>query len=155
MRKYILVLAVIGVAAAGGWSASHTSNYVTPIKADIGVFAKSSMTSPEDPLFVAKTGQWLFVMETRGDRLRVRDMKGNIGWIDKAAVREVASAEYMTFKSAEVLSYLDNPAPLYILDATDPGNNPLKLERSFARELRENIDRPTVTRILGMDKPAL
>jgi hypothetical protein len=155
MRKYFTGLAVMLFTASIGWSASHNGNYVTPIQGDIGVFAKNAATSVEKPVSLAKTGEWLLVMEVKGDRIKVRDMKGMIGWVQRAEVREVASAEYMTFKSAEVYSYLDNPAPLYIIDATDPENNPIKLERSFSRELRENIDQPTVARILGVNKPAL
>ena len=152
MRSCLIGSALLLFSVTSGWTVSPINKYVTPLKADIQVFARNSMTSP---VFTVKTGEWLLVMETKGDRLKVRDSKGNIGWIDKASAREVTPGESMTFENADVYSYLDNPAPVYILDATDPLNNSIKLKRSFANELRENIDRPTVDRIFGAYKPMM
>ena len=152
MRSYLVGLAAILFGVTSGWTVSPSNKYVTPLKADIEAFAKNSVTSS---VFTVKTGEWLLVMETKGDRLKVKDSNGNIGWIDKSSVREATSREYMTFEGADVHAYLDNPAPVYILDAADPSKNPIKLERSFARELRENIDRPTVDRIFGAYKPMM
>ena len=155
MRTFIMGAAILLFGAAGVWSAARHDMYVTPSKADIKAFAKKAATAQEKPVFTAKTGEWLLVLETRGDRLKVRDSQGNTGWINKASVRERTPSESMTFENANVYSYLDNPAPIYIIDANNPSGAPIKLERSFAREMRENIDRPTANRILGINRPRL
>jgi hypothetical protein len=50
------------------------------------------------------------------------------------------------FDDAEVIGYLDNPTPVYIIDADNPNADPIKLDRSFADALRENVDRETIER---------
>jgi hypothetical protein len=55
----------------------------------------------------------------------------------------------MAFNDINVYAYLDNPQPILILDGDDPNAVKIMLDRSFATELRENLDRYTVNRIVG------
>jgi len=50
------------------------------------------------------------------------------------------------FDNAEVIGYLDNPTPVYIIDSDDPNADPINLDRSFKDALRENVDKETVER---------
>ena len=50
------------------------------------------------------------------------------------------------FDDAEVIGYLDNPTPVYIIDADNKDATPIKLDRSFADALRQDVDRETVER---------
>lgn len=51
------------------------------------------------------------------------------------------------FEDAEVLGYLDNPTPVYIIDSDNINGDPIKLDRSFAEEIKENVDRETLERL--------
>ena len=55
------------------------------------------------------------VLGSKGDEYKVSDGKGDVGWIDKASVKEVGPSETVTFGNADVYGYLDNPTPIYIL----------------------------------------
>jgi hypothetical protein len=149
MRILLYGLSVILLNVASAWSVSHTDLYVTPIKNDIAVFAHNPQSTGERPVFLVGTGDWLKVLESTGDMYRVSDMKGNIGWIGKTSVKQAASGETLTFGDAGVFAYLDNPTPVYILDASNPLDKSILLDRSFSEEIRDNVDRMTIERIVG------
>jgi hypothetical protein len=50
------------------------------------------------------------------------------------------------FDNADVIGYLDNPTPVYIIDAEDPNSDPINLTRSFKDALRVNVDQETIER---------
>lgn len=149
MRILLYSISVILLSVASAWSVSHQERYVIPIKNDVAIFAHNPINAGEQPVFVAGTGDWLMVLESTGDMYKVSDMKGNIGWIGKISVKQAASNETLTFGDATVLAYLDNPTPVYILDATNPLDKSIMPDRSFSAEIRENVDRMTIERIVG------
>ena len=51
------------------------------------------------------------------------------------------------FESAEIIGYLDNPTPVYIIDMDDPSADPLSLDRSFKDALKENADKEIMERL--------
>jgi hypothetical protein len=50
------------------------------------------------------------------------------------------------FDNAEVVGYLDNPTPVYILDSDDPNAERIYLDRSFKEALLDNVDQETTGR---------
>lgn len=149
MRILLYGLSVIVLSVASAWSVSRQDLYVIPVRNDVAVFANNPVNTGEKPAFLAGTDDWLMVLDTRGDLYKVSDMKGNIGWIGKTSVKQAASGETLTFGDARVLAYLDNPTPVYILDASNPLDKSILLDRSFSAEIRENVDRMTIERIVG------
>ena len=77
------------------------------------------------------------------------EFSGKRGWVDKGSVVAVGKSKTFVFDNADVIGYLDNPTPVYIIDADDPNANPITLDRSFKDALRENVDRETVERQVG------
>jgi hypothetical protein len=76
----------------------------------------------------------------------VRNGNGKIGWIEKKRVEKVGASKRFVFNNTDVHGYLDDPSPIYIIDADNPGNVALKLDRSFNDALRENTDKYTFER---------
>jgi hypothetical protein len=149
MRILFFSVSIVILSIANIWSAAPKDRYVVPIKNDIPVFAHDPKSGPEQPSFIAGTGDRLMVLGVKSDAYKVSDLKGDVGWIDKVSVKEIGLTETMTFGNADVLGFLDNPTPIYILDASDSLNNIIMLTRSFSNELKENIDRMTIDRIVG------
>jgi hypothetical protein len=88
----------------------------------------------------------LEVVQTGRDSYKVR-VQGQTGWIEKRmAVASAKGSKSYTFDDAEVIGYLDNPTPVYIIDADDKESEHIKLDRSFAEALRENVDEETIER---------
>jgi hypothetical protein len=58
------------------------------------------------------------------------------------------------FDEAEVQGWLDNPQAVYILDMTDPNFKPIKLDKSFADDIEENVDREQSEEQHGMYRPS-
>jgi hypothetical protein len=77
---------------------------------------------------------------------KVRTPDGTVGWVEKQLVVATGKSKTFIFEGADVFGYLDNPTPVYIIDADDPNANPISLDRSFSDALRENVDRETVER---------
>lgn len=115
----------------------------------------SPKTASEKPAFFVGTGDKLMIVGLKPGVYKILSTRGDIGWIDKVSVRELRPGETMTFGEADVLGYLDNPTPIYILDPNDPIHNPILLERSFAQELKQNVDRMTIDRIVSENPPSL
>jgi hypothetical protein len=88
----------------------------------------------------------LTVVGKSKQNLKVKLASGEIGWVDQKSVIASGKAKTFVFDDAEVIGYLDNPTPVYIIDADNPNADPIKLDRSFADALRENVDRETVER---------
>jgi hypothetical protein len=61
-------------------------------------------------------------------------------------VVQIGKSKTFVFDNAEVVGYLDNPTPVYILDSDDPNAERIYLDRSFKDALRDNVDKETVER---------
>jgi hypothetical protein len=149
MKIFLMTTALLCLIAVSAWSASGDARYVIPIKNNTPIYEHMSGVAEEKPVFTAGTSDWLMVLETNGDLLKVTDMKGNSGWINKPLVRQAATDKSMTFNGADIFAYLENPQPILILDGDNPDATRIMLDRSFAMELQDNIDRNTVNRIVG------
>ena len=109
----------------------------------VSVFTRTKQD--ETATFTVGVGDRLKVLRSSRNHYKVRTDDGNEGWIEKRLVA-AASGKSFLFDDAEVIGYLDNPTPVYIIDADSKDATPIKLDRSFAEALKENIDRETVER---------
>jgi hypothetical protein len=120
--------------------------FVTPTSEDVGVYKNETRAVYEKPAFTVGTNARLLVLETKSQHYKVQDGSGNVGWVEKRMVVATGKSKTFVFDDAEVVGYLDNPTPVYIIDADNPNADPIKLDRSFADALKENVDRETVER---------
>ncbi|GBU22702.1 hypothetical protein R80B4_02614 [Fibrobacteres bacterium R8-0-B4] len=81
----------------------------------------------------------------------MRTSSGDEGYVQKNELTKVSSksaaSKSMAFEAAEVMGYLDNPTPVYIVDIDDPNADPITLDRSFKDALKENVDKETMERL--------
>lgn len=109
----------------------------------------------EKPIYTAKANEYMEVQETTKDLYKVKLANGKIGWVEKRLVipaKDKRQVNY-TFDAAEVQGWLDNPQAVYILDMTDPNFKPIKLDKSFADKIEENVDRENSEEMHGMYRP--
>jgi hypothetical protein len=125
--------------------AQQADKYVSPKKDDTGVFANETRKLYEQPAFKAGVNDRLKVLRETKGAYQV-DLNGTQGWVTKGDVVATGKSKTFVFDNADVIGYLDNPTPVYIIDADDPNANPITLDRSFKDALRENVDRETVER---------
>jgi len=81
----------------------------------------------------------------------VRTSSGDEGYVPKNELTKISAkssaSKSMAFEAAEVMGYLDNPTPVYIVDIDDPNADPITLDRSFKDALKENVDKETMERL--------
>ena len=109
----------------------------------------------EKPIYIAKVNEYMEVLESQKDLYKVKLANGKIGWVEKRLVtlgKDKRQVNY-TFDAAEVQGWLDNPQAVYILDMTDPNFKPIKLDKSFADKIEENVDRENSEEMHGMYRP--
>lgn len=137
--------AFLTVALTAGMVLGATK-WVQPTKDNVGIYKNRTRELYEKPVLSANINDRLQVLQSKGDHYKVR-VAGQVGWVEKRLVAATAkgSRTYL-FEDAEVIGYLDNPTPVYIIDADDKDRDPIKLDRSFAEALRENVDQETVER---------
>lgn len=119
---------------------------VTPNKDGAEVFQNEIRQLYEKPIFSVGTSDRLQVLDSKGGHYKVKGPDGQIGWIEKSIVAATGKSKTFVFDNAEVVGYLDNPTPVYIMDTDDPNADPINLDRSFKDALRENVDKETVER---------
>jgi hypothetical protein len=133
------------MAAAALWAAD-TKKYVQPKEGNIGVYKNQIRDVYEQPIFKVGTDDRLLIVDSKGDHYKVQNAEGQNGWIEKRLVVSIGKSKTFVFDKADVVGYLDNPTPVYILDSDDPNAERIYLDRSFKEALRDNVDKETVER---------
>ena len=146
MKLKLLSVIIIVLTASLAFAQKDAKKYVTPTKEDVGVFKNEVRELYEKPSFTVGTNDRLLVLETSKQAYKVQKSDGETGWVEKRLVVTTGKSKSFVFDDAEVIGYLDNPTPVYIIDADNPNADPIKLDRSFADALRENVDRETIER---------
>jgi hypothetical protein len=146
MRLKSVVLIVLTMAVGIAFAQKNAEKYVTPTANDVGVFKNEIRELYEKPLFTVGTNDRLLILSTARNHYKIQKADGETGWVEKRMVVTTGKSKTFVFDDAEVIGYLDNPTPVYIIDADNPNADPIKLDRSFADALRENVDRETVER---------
>ena len=124
----------------------QSAKFVQPKQDNVGVYKNQTRELYEKPLFSVDVNTSLRVVRSTKDHYKVV-LDGKEGWIEKRLTAPIGKgAKTYLFDEAEVIGYLDNPTPVYIIDADDKERDPIKLDRSFAEALRENVDKETIER---------
>ncbi len=141
LRRILVLILMAGTAL---WAAEATQKFVKPIANNVGVYKDKTHESTDQPLFTIGTDDRLLIVETKGDVYKVQNATGT-GWVEKKLVT-VLGAKTFSFENTDVLGYLDNPTPVYIIDVDDPNAEKITLDRSFKDALRDNVDKFTLER---------
>lgn len=142
----LINLAIITVFLFASFTfAQRTPKFVQPKKNNVGIYQNETRSINEAAIVTVGLNDRLKVVKTSRNNYQVKTDDGTTGWIEKRLVA-AASGKSFLFNDAEVIGYLDNPTPVYIIDADSKDATPIKLDRSFAEALRENVDRETVER---------
>ncbi len=142
----LINLAIIAVFLFASFTfAQKRTKFVQPKKNNVGIYKNETRSMNETAIVTVGLNDRLKVVKASRTSYKVKTNDGTTGWIEKRLVA-AASGKSFLFDDAEVIGYLDNPTPVYIIDADSKDATPIKLDRSFAEALRENVDRETVER---------
>ena len=152
MRDSKLVkIALILALAAGFAFAQRVGDAMQARRANTQIYANEVREAYEQPLGTIGTNDLVTITEVRKNHFKVRTGGGVEGFVEKRDVNKASAAaaknRAFAFEAAEVIGYLDNPTPIYIIDMDDPNADPISLERSFKEALKENVDKETMERI--------
>jgi len=107
-----------------------------PKKRDTKIYANEIREAYEAPIETVGPNDVLTVLETKRYYYRVRSSSGIEGYVQKNELTKVnaksAGSKSMAFEAAEVMGYLDNPTPVYIVDIDDPNADPITLGGGFS-----------------------
>lgn len=143
MRAINIALMVILLVST--FTFAQRTKFVQPKKNNVGIYKNETRAVNETAIVTVGVNDRLKVLKSSRNHYKVRTNEGTSGWIEKRLVA-AASGKSFLFDDAEVIGYLDNPTPVYIIDADSKDATPIKLDRSFAEALKQNIDRETVER---------
>ena len=142
MKK--LATAILGVLLVTG-SVCAASKFLLPTQGGVGIYKNEVTKVNEAALVTVGTADKLTVLSTGKDKYQVKTADGTKGWVEKRLVTD-ASGKSFAFDDADVIGYLDNPTPIYIIDADNKDQTPITLDRSFADALKQNADRESIER---------
>lgn len=120
--------------------------YAIPLQKELDVYQNEVRKLYEKPLFVVAGDSRLVVKETGKNSLRVQDAEGRAGWVEKSLVKIVGENKMYSYDPINIENQLNGPIMLWIIEGDDYVGKPIALDRSFADELRENVDRETIAR---------
>jgi hypothetical protein len=146
MRLRNLAWICVALFAFVAYAEKDNQKFVQPTKDEVGVYKNDIRELYEKPAFTVGTNDRLSIISSSKLNYKVQTASGETGWIEKRLVVTTSKSKTFVFDDAEVIGYLDNPTPVYIIDADNPNADPIKLDRSFADALRENVDKETVER---------
>ena len=144
MRLYRILMIMV-MAAVAIWAAD-TKKYVQPKESNTGIYKNQIRQVYEQPVFKVGPDDRLLILDSKGDSYKVQNVDGQTGWVEKKLVVSIGKSKTFVFDNAEVVGYLDNPTPVYILDSDDPNAERIYLDRSFKDALRDNVDKETTER---------
>jgi hypothetical protein len=151
---FCLTLSFCLLAAAFCFAAKET---VLAKSEDVKIYQNKVRQLYEKPIYSCKLDEYMEVLESDKDSYKVQLSNGKVGWVEKRFVAPLdkktkKTANYV-FEDANVQGWLDNPQAVYILDMTDPNFKPIKLDKSFADQLEQNVDREKSEEQHGMYRP--
>ena len=145
MKKYIcLCMIMIVFNLFAGYPAKNL--YVMPEYDNVGVYENRVRMLNENSVFRVNQEARLLVLEIGDDCYKVRDGSGRTGWIEKRHValsKDVCSLE---FDPKDVTGYDDDKPMVIIHDYDGEEDTRIKLDRSFAENLKCNVDREALHR---------
>jgi hypothetical protein len=152
MRDSRLVKVALILTLAAGWAfAQRVGDAMQARRANTQVYANEIREAYEQPVGSIGTNDVVTITEVRRNHFKVRTGGGVEGFVEKRDLNRASAAanrnRAFAFEAAEVIGYLDNPTPIYIIDMDDPNADPISLDRSFREALKENIDKETMSRI--------
>ena len=139
----VLVAMQLTVFSANGKKAD---SYIVPKSNGTPVYADRLQRNNETAIFRIDRSDRCRVTGESRRRYAIKTVSGRSGWIEKKSVTAIDASKHFVFDNADVLARLDDPSPIYIIDADAPDTTGIELDRSFSNELRRNVDRFTLER---------
>ena len=129
MRFYMVALLCIGL-LFGAASAAGKSNdkFVQPVKDSTAVYKNATHGASEQPIGFVNSEDKLFVVSSDKTNYKIQLPAGGNGWLEKNQVIIAGKNNTLVFNDAEIIGYLDNPTPVYIIDSDNPNADPIKLD---------------------------
>lgn len=142
----ILAIMLVVLVSSTSIFAQKNAHFVQPKQDDAALYKNRVRKAYEKSIATVSSKERLKVLKKQSGFYQVRTSDGTIGWIEASLVANASGKSFM-FDDANVTGYLDDPTPIFIIDADNRDGTPIKLERSFAEALTENLDRETIERL--------
>ena len=139
---------IVLMASTALWAAEAAKKFLKPTENNVGIYKNKTHDASEQPLYRVGTEDRPFLVDQQGNMYRVSNVDGVEGWVEKKFMVLLGLPQKkLSFENADVIGYLDNPTPVYIIDIDDPNAERISLDRSFKDALKDNVDKPTLEQI--------
>jgi hypothetical protein len=139
LKKIVVLITAICVV-------SWADNEIVIAKTNANVFKNELHMQYEEPLYSVDQNEHLKVMQSKDLQYQVKNKEDQVGWISKNVCTSIIPSKSISFESATVDGYVDNPSFMDVFTAENDETTAISLNRSFKNALRENIDKETVMR---------
>lgn len=126
--------------------AQTNEKYIQPKESIVGVYANQTRVTYKEALFKVTPSDRLLVIAEKGNFYQIKSSDGQTGWIEKRLCINLGKSKSFKFDQTDVIGYLDNPTPIYLLDVDGPSAERIYLDRSFKDAIMTNIDQANLKR---------
>jgi len=131
-----------------GFASIPKGLYVIPVRKEVRIYGNRVRGLNEDALFKVNLNSRLRVLDMKDDLYKIEDEHGRIGWVEKRFVAPIKKSSLNDFVPAEVRNYDYVRSFISIFGVPGQEDVIIKIERSFKDNLKEQVDRETVERIV-------
>lgn len=145
MRTITLIITLISINFA--MELGNTTQVVIPLKKNVPVYKNQTRELHEKPIYKMNINDRYLIIESINDYVKVKNNDSEIGWVEKRLVKKVKASSAHIFNHELIQSYIDDPMPIHIEGDKDSYDTLIIEGRSFADNIRENVDRETIARM--------
>lgn len=125
---------------------AQNQEFAIPMQKDVPVYEHQIRKLFEQPIFTVGRDLRLTVRNKAASAVLVEDKNGRVGWVAQELVTLITKSQVLRFQSATVERCFDSEDVVLVPGNPEAVEIPALLERSFAAEIKENVDRENIER---------
>jgi hypothetical protein len=126
--------------------ASTPQRYGIPRCTNVGVYENETRKPYDTALCTLSSTDRVGIIDAKEEKYLIKSEDGRIGWVEKSCIAITERSSLLLFENKDIVGFLNEVSPIYIIAGTDPSDIPLRIDRSFKEQLLSNQEKASFQR---------